>query len=298
MEEKNTQEVKKVLGRALALNILVCVAKLSYGLLTGTLTMIVDGIHSLMDSASSVMGYISIEYAHRPSDENHHYGHSKFETLATLGIGGFIAISSWEVLKMAVHRLIDPQVSRFHVSGVVIVVVTMAINLLLSKYESRKGKELDSRILLADALHTSSDFWVSTTVLISLVAIKYNLQIVDTVFSLIIAAYFGYHAFALLKENTLVLSDAAFLDVETIKRMVLENPKVIGCHHIRTRGSQDYAFLDFHIQIDAKMDTATAHRLVHKIEEELKQAYPGLQDVLIHTEPFPDHDESFVTDHV
>ncbi|MCB0326481.1 MAG: cation transporter [Bdellovibrionales bacterium] len=293
---EHSKKVKKVLKRALALNLLVCIAKLSYGLFTGTLTMLVDGIHSLMDSASSIMGYVSIEYAHRPSDENHHYGHSKFETLATLGIGAFIAISSWEVLQMAVGRLIAEEESSFHYSGIVIVVITMVINFFLSKYESKEGKKLNSRILQADAIHTSSDFWVSSTVLLSLFAIKYQFQIVDTIFSLLIAVYFGKHAYQLLKENTLVLSDAAFLNVEDIKTMVLENPKVIGCHHIRTRGTKDHAFLDFHIQIDASMDTASSHRLVHSIENELKQAYPGLQDVLIHTEPFPDHDESFVTD--
>src|SRR5260221_728721 len=115
MSIEHTQAVKRVLWMALGLNVFVAILKTIYGVQTGTLAMIADGIHSTADAGSSIMGLISVHFAARPSDEDHHYGHHKFETLAAMGIGGMIALTSWEILKTAIFRLTHATTSTFHV---------------------------------------------------------------------------------------------------------------------------------------------------------------------------------------
>lgn len=291
MNDSYKKNVKKVLTAALILNLLVASAKMVYGFLTGTLSMIGDGIHSALDGCSSLMGIISVEYASRPSDDDHHYGHTKYETLAALGIAIFIAIASWEISKRAIDRLIHPDPASFHISGVWIVLITIAVNFFLSRFEIKKGEEYRSPILKADGIHTSTDVWVSISVLISLFAIKYNLLIVDTVVSFGIAIYFAFASYKVLKENILVLTDAAFLDVQAFKNLVLQEPDVIGCHRVRTRGTSNAAYVDLHIQVAPETTTLASHRMAHNIEKRIKQEYPGIIEVLVHTEPFPDDDD-------
>lgn len=287
---QNAREVVRTLVVALALNILVATAKTLYGFWTNTLSMIADGLHSYTDAASSVIGILSIRVASRPKDDDHHYGHQKFETLAALGIGLFIALTGYEVVKNAYGRLFHPAHPTYHSTGVWVIGIGMLINIGLSIFERRRGKKYDSTILVADALHTASDVWVSFSVLVSLVCLKFQLYWVDAVVSLVIGIYFGFVSYRLIRENVLVLSDAAFIDAGMVERLVLDVPRVISCHHIRTRGRPGSAFIDLHIQIDADTDTSTAHKIVHDIEDRLKAKISGVQDVIIHTEPYPDHD--------
>jgi len=291
LNELYKKNVKNVLTTALVLNLGVAIAKMIYGFLTGTLSMIGDGIHSTMDGCSSLMGIISVEYASRPSDKDHHYGHTKYETLAALGIAIFIAIASWEISKRAIDRLIHPDPATFHISGVWIILVTIVINFFLSRFETRKGDEYNSPILKADGIHTSTDVWVSISVLISLIAIKYDLLIIDTIISFGIAIYFAFAAYKVLKENILVLTDAAFLDVQAIKNLALKENGVISCHRVRTRGTPSNAYVDLHIQVAPETTTLAAHRMAHSIEARVKNEFPGIVEVLVHTEPFPDDDE-------
>lgn len=285
------QEVKRVLFLALSLNIFVSIFKMIYGFATGTLTMIGDGVHSITDAFGSLMGYVTVEYASKPSDTDHHYGHTKYETIAAMAIAAMIGLAGWEMLRRSVVRLFNPSESTYHASGLWIMIGTIIINIGLSYYERKKGKEYDSVILKADSIHTASDIWVSFSVLISLAALKYNIQWVDTVLSIGIAFYFGYAAMALLKPNILVLTDAAFLDVQKIKNLALKENGVISCHRVRTRGTPSNAYVDLHIQVAPETMTITAHRLAHAIESRIKEEIPGVTEVLIHTEPFPDDDE-------
>lgn len=284
-------KIKRVLFLALFLNIFVSIFKIIYGFSTGTLTMIGDGVHSVTDGFGSLMGIISVEYASRPSDHDHHYGHRKYETVAAMAIAALVGLAGWEMFRRSIARLSQPTESEYHASGLWIMIGTIVINFALSYYEKKKGEQYDSAILKADAVHTASDIWVSLSVLISLAALKYGIQWVDTVFSILISFYFAYTAIMLLKPNLLILTDAAFLDVEKIKNITLKEHGVISCHRVRTRGTPTSAYVDLHIQVAPEMTTIVAHRLAHKIEKDIKKEFPGIIEVLVHTEPFPDDDE-------
>jgi cation diffusion facilitator family transporter len=288
---ENKQQVKKVLILAFALNLTVSIFKMIYGLWTGTLTMIGDGVHSLTDGIGSLMGIVSVDYASRPSDHDHHYGHRKYETLAAIAIAALVALAGWEMFRRSVSRLVNPSASQYHDAGLWIMIATILINFLLSRYEKKKSEQYNSQILRADSAHTASDIWVSFSVIVSLVALKFNIQWIDTVFSICISFYFAYVAITLIRPNLLILTDAAFLDVQTIKNLALKEEGVISCHRVRTRGIPTHAYVDLHIQVAPEMTTIVSHRLAHNIERRIKDEIPGIIEVLVHTEPFPDDDE-------
>ncbi len=290
--QQQSKQIRNVLIIALVLNLFVSALKIAYGIHTQVLSVLADGFHSLADAGSSITGLLAVVWSFKPKDKDHHYGHQKFETLATLMISAFIGLTSWEILKHAYLHITQNIQTQYHPSGIWIMFVSMCINLALSKYEAKKAKELKSHILEADSYHTASDFWVSLSVLTSLIAAKYNIYIIDSIVALGISVYFAWIAFKLVRETTMVLSDAAFLDVKHIKSIAKNTQGIINCHHIRTRGRPGHAFLDLHIQVEANMPTAKAHELAHELEEKIRTEITGVHDILIHTEPYPDpHDE-------
>lgn len=295
---KDPKSVQRVFLIAFVANFTIATLELVYGLWSNTLSMVANGFHSYVDCLSSILGFVAIYIAAQPSDEKHHYGHHKFETVSALGISLFIILTSWEIGKHAIERMIDPVVPEYHLLGFAVIAISIGTNIILSRFEKNKSVELHSHALEADAMHTLTDVWVSVVVLVSLICISFDLVWVDTVFSLIIALFFFYTAIKIIRKNVFVLTDAAFIDVAAIKTIVQSEPDVIDCHHIRTRGSEGNAFVDMHIQLPPEMTTLTAHRLVHRIEDKVKNNISGIREVMIHTEPFPDDDDTFVTDHI
>ena len=179
-------EVIRVLVRVLLLNILVAVLKLVFGFLAGAVSMLADGLHSLLDSASNVVGLVGIGIARRAPDADHPYGHRKFEALAALGIAMFLFLTSFEVLREVLRRLrgeheVNPQPVTF-----LVVLLTIVINIAVTRYERREGERFRSTILLADARHTQSDVFVSFGVLASLVGAALHFPVLDIVIALLI----------------------------------------------------------------------------------------------------------------
>ncbi|MCB0272296.1 MAG: cation transporter [Bdellovibrionales bacterium] len=295
---KDAKAAARVFLITFFLNIGIATLETLYGIWTHTLSMIANGAHSYIDAGSSLLGFFAIRIAAQPSDENHHYGHDKYETISAFGISIFIILTAWEISKHALDRLFHPTTSDFHWIGIGVVLISMTTNLLVSRYEKKKSIELHSHALEADSIHTLTDVWVSVIVLVSLGCIYFNIQWIDSLFAFFIAIYFFYTAIKIIRKNVLVLTDAAFIDVRRIKEIVLSEKEVIDCHHIRTRGTHGNAFIDMHIQIPPSMTTIKAHRLVHRIEDHIQKEIEGVKEVMIHTEPFPDTDEIFVTDEI
>ena len=123
--------------------------------------MTADGFHSLTDGTSNIIGIIGIGFALKPRDEDHPYGHKKFETLAGLGIAMMLFFVSIDIIKGAFAKFFNPVTPNVTVESIIALVVTLIINIFVSTYENKKGKELNSDILIADSMHTRSDIFVS-----------------------------------------------------------------------------------------------------------------------------------------
>ena len=280
-------EVSRVLRHVFVLNIGVAAAKLAFGYATGAVSIISDGFHSLTDSASNVVALVGIRAARQPPDQDHPYGHRKYETLASAGIFFFLLLVLVEVLRTALGRLRAGGSPEITTASFVLMTVTLAINVGVVIYESSAARRLNSELLMADSHHTRSDVLTSLSVIAALVGVRLGYPILDPVAALFVAGFIGWSGWQIGREASRVLSDATVLDEQDVERVVMSVAGVLGCHHIRTRGSADHAFLDLHVWAPRDMRLEDAHALSHVVKDRLLEKYPQLADVIIHIEPPP-----------
>lgn len=279
-------EIRRILIIILVLNLAVSFAKIIYGSLTNTLSMQSDGYHSLFDGVSNVVGLLGIQIASRPPDKNHPYGHQKYETLASVFIAILLVFVAFEIISQSIERFTTSQTPEITTLSFVVMVVTIGINLAVTTYEKRKGEELKSEVLVADSMHTRSDIYVSLSVIVGLLAITFGHPIVDPLIALAIAALIIRAAIQIIHSSTGVLCDMAPLDDDIICNMVKTIPGVLECHKIRTRGSIGNYHIDLHIWVDPEMHVDEAHNISHRVADRLKKSIEGVEDVVVHIEPY------------
>ncbi len=279
-------KVRQVLFFTLLLNMAVAVVKIVYGYKTDSLSMLSDGFHSFFDGTSNIIGLVGIWIASKPPDECHPYGHRKFETLSTIAIAVLIFIAGVQILKKAYFGLTVPHDIEVTFLSFVIMAITLLVNAGVMAYETRKGRELKSDFLLADAVHTKTDIFVSISVVISLIAAKIGYPVIDIIAAFIIAFLIAKMGFNILKSATDVLTDAACIDPNEIKDIISRIEGVRGCHEIRTRGKEGAVNIDLHILVSPETKTQEAHRIAHSVEETIKKGIPSIIDVVIHIEPY------------
>lgn len=279
--------VRRVLLWVLVLNLAVALAKLGYGLLIESVSVVADGFHSLFDGASNVIGLIGLGIAARPADRSHPYGHTKYETFATAAIGALLMFAAWRVGSSALLRLQDPGAGpRVDAVSFVVMVVTLVINLLVTTAERRAGERLGSDILKADASHTASDVLVTVGVIGGLIAVRLGYPIADPVLGIIVAAAIIVTAFRVLASVGTSLSDSARIDPAKVCDVVLPIDGVLGCHHVRSRGGESQVYVDLHIQVDAGATVAEGHAIAERVEKAVAGRFDDVVDVIAHLEPF------------
>jgi len=277
----------RVLTNVLGLNVLVSGAKIAFGVWSGSVSILSDGFHSLTDSVSNVVGLVGVHAARHPADSTHPYGHRKFETLAAVAILLFLLVALVQIVEAALGRIWNPQPITVNAMSFVVMVGTLVVNLFVVRYESRAGRTLSSEVLLADAHHTRSDVFTSIAVIAALIGVQLGWPVLDPIVALAVAGFIGKAVYEIARQTSDVLADRAVLDPREVREVVAGVPEVIGCHHIRTRGSADHAFLDLHVWFRPDMRLDEAHSLSHLVKDRLMDAFPNLRDVVIHIEPPP-----------
>ena len=281
------EAVSRVLGRVLILNVTVALAKLVLGYATGAVSVVSDGYHSIADSASNVIGLIGLRYSRKPPDVDHPYGHRKFETLAAGGIFVFLLLAVVEIGRTAVKRLGSTEPPHVSWISFAVMLATLAINLGVVRYEGAEGRQLNSELLLADAVHTRSDVFATIGVLVSLAVVWLGYPILDPIAGVAISILIARTSYEIARDTSGILADRVVIDEEQIRDAVMGVPEVLGCHHIRTRGSLDYVFLDLHVWLPADAPLRDAHHVSHVVKDRLMQRFPHIADAIIHIEPPP-----------
>lgn len=280
-----TAQVRKVLIYTLILNAVVAIAKVLYGLITNSVAMMSDGFHSVFDGTSNVIGLVGIWIASRPPDEKHPYGHKKYETLFTIIIAVMLFTTCFEILKKVYQSFHEDHKTDVTQISFLIMLITMGVNIFVMFYEKRKGKQLGSEFLIADAKHTKSDILVSLTVIISLVFTKMGYHRADIIVGLIITFFIARIGYEILKSASDVLVDTVCLDTSAIEFVVNSIEGAKGCHDIRTRGSMNSIYLDLHVLVNKNMSIEDSHRIADSIEEKIKKEFPSVVDIVVHIEP-------------
>jgi cation diffusion facilitator family transporter len=275
--------VRRVLWITLLLNVAVSAGKILVGKLSGSLAMVADGYHSLVDGSNNVMGLVVATFAYAPPDPGHPYGHRKFETAATLVIAGALLLLAFEVGAGAVRgRRAEPQIGFLNWA---VMIVTLGVNFFVAWYEAREGRRLGSAFVVADSAHTRSDLLVSLGVIASFAAAQVGLGWADPVVALAIAAVIAGQGLRILLGAFHVLTDRAPIPPDALGPVLAGIPEVKAFRGIRTRGSADAVFVDLIVHVDGDLSLRAAHDVADCIEEALMRAHPEIVDVVVHLEP-------------
>lgn len=284
--------VRRVLLIVMLLNLMVAAAKYIYGSVNGLASMQADGIHSAFDSAGNMVGLLGITLAARPADENHPYGHAKFETYASAFIGVLLILAAFEVGTQAISKLItQTYTAEVHGFSFIIMIATLCVNASASVYERCQGKLLQSDILLADAAHTLSDAFVSLGVIAGLVFVLLGFPAADPFMALIVTIAILITAFDVFKQAFSTLSDHVRIPEDEVRAAVLCVGGVRDAHRIRTRGTQGEVYVDLHVLVAPDMTVSVAHDVADEVEESLRRQFSNVADVLVHIEPDDGHRE-------
>jgi cation diffusion facilitator family transporter len=279
--------VVRILYRVLVLNVAVAVIKIALGYATGAVSILSDGFHSLTDAASNIVALVGVSIARRPPDENHPYGHRKYETIASLGILVFLVIVLVQVIGAAHDRLVNGGTPKVFPEGIGIMAITLVVNLFVVAYEEREARRLNSEVLRADAKHTRSDVLTSGAVLGALLGVWWGYPLLDPLAAFVVAAFIGRAGWGIAQEASRILADEIVIAEDDVRAVVRSIPEVLGCHRIRTRGSADYVFMDLHVWLDGQTPLGSAHATSHIVKDRLMKRFPHLADVVIHIEPPP-----------
>ncbi|MFH1189772.1 MAG: cation diffusion facilitator family transporter [Candidatus Omnitrophota bacterium] len=279
-------KIRRVLITILVLNWAVAAAKMIVGFLTRVQSMTADGFHSLSDGTSNIIGLIGIGLSARPIDQDHPYGHKKYETFFSLGIAALLILVAFNLIRDGFSRIFNPVEPQVEPVSFIVMIVTIAVNVLVVKYEYKQGKKLRSDLLVADSMHTKADVYTSLSVIVALIGIKLGFPIIDPIATFIISIFIGYAAFEIIKDASRILCDTvAIVDSDKVSSIVMSVKGVQACHKIRTRGRPDDICIDLHVQVDAAMNVDEGHNVSYAVETAVKKSIPEVTDVLVHLEP-------------
>ncbi|MGB3615329.1 MAG: cation diffusion facilitator family transporter, partial [Elainellaceae cyanobacterium] len=248
-------EVRRVLIITLVLNIIVMIIKLVVGVLTGSLSIFADALHSVTDSANNVLGLVTSQLSSPEPDRDHPYGHQKFEAVGALGIAAFLGVACFEILQQAIMRLFAEE-SHINMGQweLWLLLLVLGINIFVAFYERRVGQRINSPILIADAHHTMSDVWVTIAVLAGLIGVwVLGYAWLDVVLAFPVAILVFSSGWHVVKTNLPWLVDQVAIAPEAIHRIVMGVPGVINCHDIASRGVVgQQVFIEMHLIVEAE----------------------------------------------
>lgn len=278
--------IRRALTFVLVLNAIVVVIKIVVGVRTGALTVLGAALESSLDVLNNLIGMALVTVAARGPDDEHPYGHDKFETLGALAIVGFLSISCFELLREGVSKLLNQQppdaVSNI---DLVLLVLTAFVNLFVVRYEGNKGRELQSAFLLADASHTRGDIYVTALALASLGLTRFGLGWLDPALALVVAIMIAYSGYKVLRDSIPVLVDQRAVEAVRLRTLIESIPEVVDIRQIRSRSTPSgLLFAEVTIGVPGQTSVAAAHEVADKVEARIGEQL-GASEVTVHVEP-------------
>ena len=282
-EHRDLNQIRRVLIATMLLNFLAMAIKIAAGLATGALSVIADGLDSLFDGLSNVVGLAGLYAASKPPDAEHPYGHRKFETIAALSISFLLFITCLQLLQTAWNRLgegIAPEINLWTAGAML---ASMLVQAGTSYYELREGRRLQSELLVADALHTRASILVSASVLVGLAFIRLGFPQADPVLAVFVAVMIAKIGVDILRETLPVLLDQAPIDPRQIAEVVREVSGVESFHRVRSRGAEGSAAVDLHVRVSPTKTVQEADAIASEVRRRLL-ALEKVSDVTVHVE--------------
>ena len=275
-------------------NTLLIVMKVIVGILSGSISILSEAIHSFMDLLAAIIAFFSVRISDTPADERHPYGHGKFENISGVVEAILIFIASGWIILEAVRKILNPHEIEKIGLGIVVMAISAVVNFFVSRKLYKVAKSTDSIALEADALHLKVDVYTSLGVaagLFLMLVLKYFIKsplilYLDPLIAIMVALLILRESFILFKKAYAPLLDEALSEEEVERIKVLIGrycSETVNYHGLRTRKAGNYRYLDFHLNVPSGMSVKEAHDLCDAIEEEIKSILDHAE-VTIHVE--------------
>jgi cation diffusion facilitator family transporter len=276
-------------GLSIASNALLIALKLAAGAITGSIAILTEAVHSLIDLVASVVAFVSVRKADEPADAEHPYGHEKVESLAATIEGMLILVGAGIIVYEATHRLVIGSSVETLGVGIAVMGFSMLANLAVSSVLSRQAKAHESPALEGDAAHLRTDALTSAGVLFGLLLVQVTGNAAfDSITALVVAVAIVWAGIRIIRRSSGVLIDEALPDVEMdrIEAAIASarSDEVAGYHKLRARRAGSRRHIDLHVQYRSGTSLELAHELAHRMRDSIEAEVPNCE-VLIHVEP-------------
>ena len=278
----------KAAAISIASNTILILLKLVSGLITGSVSLIAEAIHSIMDLAAAIVAFVSVNVSDRPADRRHPFGHGKAENISGVIEGLLIFVAAGFIIYEAIKRITTGAELEFLELGIVLMVVSIIVNTIVSRYLRKISRSTDSLALEADATHLSTDVLTMVGVLVGLIIVRITgLTIIDPIIAIAVALVIIKAAYDITKKSFGGLMDISLPEKEesAIKVCLLEHSElVVGFHKLRTRKAGSYRHIDLHLVIPGVLQVDEAHELCDHLEQHIEGVLDN-SNVTIHMEP-------------
>jgi cation diffusion facilitator family transporter len=267
-------------------NTLLIAMKLAVGLISGSVSIISEAIHSSMDLVAALIAFFSVRVSDNPPDSRHPYGHGKIENISGVIEALLIFVAAIWIIIEAVKKLLGEEIELDSIAlGSIVMLISAIVNTIVSRRLYKVARQTKSVALEADALHLKTDVYTSLGVAAGLGLILITgINWLDPLVAMIVAMFIIFESYQLLKKAFVPLLDTAWGDNEIDELKVKLSELKVNYHDLRTRVAGNYRFLDIHIEIPKEESVGNAHQYCDRIEEKLTSHYENLT-VNIHVEP-------------
>lgn len=281
-------EKKFAAGLSITSNAFIIITKLIAGMVSGSISIISEAIHSLSDFLASVLTFFAVTRSAEPADKEHPFGHGKYEDMSGFIEGGLIIFAGCFIIFESANKLIKGYTLQTEsMLGIYVMAFAVVANFAVSRYLFYVAKKSDSVSLLADAEHLSTDIFSSLGVLVGLVLIKITgIAALDPIVALIVAVIILKTGFTISKETLNNLLDGSLPqdDIKKIETILKSNKVIKGFKNIKGRKSGQYKDIELTLLFNPDMKISCAHSICDQIESEIKKEL-GNVSTIIHAEP-------------
>lgn len=272
---------------SVAINISLATAQIFVGFVSGSNGLVADGIHSISDLFSDFVVLFANHHSSKEADEDHQYGHQRYETAASLFLGLSLLAVGLAMLWSAGHKILFPNSSLvIQIQALWVALFALVAKEVLFRYMLAVAQKVKSAMLVANAWHARSDAASSFVVAIGIVGAVMGYPILDSIGALVVGLVIAKTGFEFAWDALNDLMDRAASDEEAVKIRELINatPRVLGCHDLRTRKMGDMILVDVHIEVDGKMTVKEGHDIGFAVRSRVMSELQVL-DVMIHIDP-------------
>ena len=278
-------EKKSIARLSVVSNTLLIILKVIAGLISGSVSILSEAIHSGMDLVAAIIAFLSVRISDNPPDDRHPYGHGKYENISGVVEGLLILIAAGWIIFEAVRKFSYTQELESLGLGMAVMTVSALVNLFVSSKLYKVARKTNSIALEADALHLKTDVYTSAGVALGIGLIWLtDLHVLDPVIAILVAALIIYEAYQLLARAFFPLVDVSWQrnEIDDLEKILAEMG--VHYHNLKTRNAGNHWFVDFHIELPSEITLEKAHEFCDKIEQSLEKRFPNLQ-INIHPEP-------------